>query len=87
MFSPLQRGGVPGGKPACVKGTGGNGDTGMIRLGFPGYSRNRDASLEEISWDEFFEKFDGNNLALVYREKTAGGEKSNFNNVVSRGQE
>jgi hypothetical protein len=73
-----------GGKPACVKGTGGKDDTGMIRLEFPGYSQSRDESLQEISWDEFFEKFDERELALVYQENTAEGEKSNFNKLVSR---
>ena len=27
-----------GGRPACVRGTGGRGDTGMLRIDFPGYS-------------------------------------------------
>jgi ferritin-like metal-binding protein YciE len=71
-----------GGKPACVKGTGGKGDTGMIRIDFPGYSGKE--SLQEISWDEFFEKFDENNLALLRQEKTASGQKSNFNKLVKR---
>jgi ferritin-like metal-binding protein YciE len=71
-----------GAHPACVKGTGGGGDTGMIRLDFPGYSGGD--SLQEISWDDWFEKFDRNNLALLYQENTAGGQKSNFNKLVRR---
>lgn len=71
-----------GGKPACVKGTGGKGDTGMIRLDFPGYSGEE--SLEPISWEEWFRAFDENNLALLIQEETAGGERSNFNKLVSR---
>ena len=71
-----------GAKPACVKKTGGKGDIGMIRLDFPGYSGGD--SLEEITWDEFFEKFDESELALVYQEKTADGQKSNFNKLISR---
>jgi hypothetical protein len=71
-----------GARPTCVKGTGGGGDTGMIRLDFPGYSGEQ--SLQEISWDDWFEKFDENNLALLYQEKTSGGQKSNFNKLVSR---
>ena len=70
------------GKPSCVKGTGGKDDTGMIRLDFPGYS-GKD-SLQEISWDEWFQKFDENGLALLVQEKTAAGQKSNFNKLVSR---
>jgi len=51
-----------GAKPACVRGAGGKGDTGMIRLDFPGYSGGD--SLEPISWDEWFKAFDENKLAL-----------------------
>jgi anaerobic selenocysteine-containing dehydrogenase len=71
-----------GGKPTHVKGTGGKNDPGILRIDFPGYSG--EGKLEPISWDEFFEKFDEQELALVYQEKTADGEKSNFNKIVSR---
>jgi hypothetical protein len=71
-----------GAKPACVKGTGGQGDIGMIRLDFPGYSGEE--SLQPISWEEWFKKFDERNLALLYQETTADGQKSNFNKLVSR---
>jgi hypothetical protein len=71
-----------GATPSCVIGTGGGGDTGMIRLDFPGYSG--EGSLQEISWDEWFQKFDENNLALMVQEKTARGQKSNFNKLVKR---
>lgn len=72
-----------GAHPACVKGTGRKkNDTGMIRLDFPGFSGEE--SLQEISWDEFFEQFDENGLALVVQEKTSGGERSNFNKLVRR---
>lgn len=69
-------------KPTCVKGTGGDGDVGMIRLDFPGFSG--EGSLQEISWDEWFRAFDENGLALLVQDQTAGGEKSNFNKLVSR---
>src|SRR4051794_20014907 len=69
-----------GGKPAHVKSTESDDDIGILRIDFPGYSGG--GSLEEISWDEFFEKFDENNLALVYQEETAAGERSNFNKIV-----
>ncbi len=71
-----------GATPACVRGTGGTGDVGMIRLDFPGYSGEE--SLEPIEWDQWFEKFDEQGLALLYQETTAGGAKSNFNKLVSR---
>src|SRR5436309_1176558 len=69
-------------KPACVKGTGGDDDVGMIRLDFPGYSGAN--SLQEITWDEWFEKFDEQGLAFVYQDVTAEGDTSNFNKLVSR---
>lgn len=71
-----------GAKPACVRGTGGQGDAGMIRLDFPGYSGAE--SLQPIGWDEWFRQFDENDLALLYQETTAGGEPSNFSKLVSR---
>lgn len=71
-----------GGRPARVRGTGGGSDPGMIRLDFPGYSGSE--SLEPISWDEWFGAFDDNDLALVYQERTAGGERSSFNKLVAR---
>jgi ferritin-like metal-binding protein YciE len=73
-----------GGKPACVRGTGGKGDIGMLRIEFPGKPNAKDAKLQPISWDDFFEKFDERSLALVYQDKTARGQKSNFNKLVSR---
>jgi ferritin-like metal-binding protein YciE len=71
-----------GAQPSCVRGTGGKGDIGMLRLDFPGYSG--EDSLEPIEWDEWFDKFDERGLALLVQEKTAGGQKSNFNKLVSR---
>lgn len=71
-----------GARPACVRGTGSDGDVGMIRLDFPGFSGEE--SLEEISWDDWFRSFDENGLALLHQETTAGGQKSNFNKLVAR---
>jgi len=71
-----------GAKPSAVIRTEHGDDPGIIRLDFPGYSG--EGSLEEISWDEWFRKFDERNLALLYQEQTAGGAKSNFNKIISR---
>lgn len=72
-----------GGKPTAVKGTSrGKKDVGMIRIDFPGYSG--EGKLEPISWDEWFEKFDESNLAMILQEETAKGQKSNFNKLVAR---
>ena len=71
-----------GGKPATVKGTGGNEEVGVLRIDFPGYSG--EDTLEEISWDEFFAKFDEKNLAFLYQDATASGAESRFFKFVSR---
>ena len=71
-----------GARPACVKGTGGKNDTGMIRLDFPGYSGSE--SLQPISWDDWFRQFDENNLALIVQDTTSRGQQSNFNKLVKR---
>src|SRR5947209_13135285 len=71
-----------GGKPSTVKRTEGNDEVGVLRIDFPGYSGQD--SLEEISWDDFFAKFDEKNLAFLYQDKTSSGEESRFFKLVSR---
>lgn len=71
------------GKPARVQGTGDADDAGLLRIDFP-EKNEADEGLEEITWEEFFEKFDEKRLALVYREKTASGAQSRFNKLVDR---
>jgi hypothetical protein len=69
------------GKPASVRGTG-DGDAGVLRIDFPGGAGQDE--LEHISWDEWFEKFDQNNLAFLYQEEKKSGEGSTFFKLVSR---
>lgn len=71
-----------GGRPATVGTTRSSDDAGVIRIDFPGYSG--DEELEEIPWEEWFEKFEENEYAFVYQETTADGEESNFNRLVKR---
>src|SRR5215213_1791028 len=85
-----------GGRPAVVRSTHdqghgkghgkahGKSGTGIIRIEFPDAPHSKHDALEEISWEEFFEKFDESNLALLYQEETASGEKSNFNKLIGR---
>jgi hemerythrin superfamily protein len=68
-----------GGHPATVKGTGDDG-AGILRIDFPGYSGER--SLREISWDEFFDKFDQEDLAFLHQDRTSGGQTSRFCKLV-----
>lgn len=71
-----------GAVPAEVRGTEKGGEAGILRFEFPHAPNHNDSKLEEISWDEFFEKFDERGLELVFQEKTADGERSNFNKLV-----
>ena len=70
------------GRPARVKGTGSDDDPGLLRIDYPG--RGDDESLEEISWEDFFEAFEENNLAFLYQEETKSGEESRFSKLVTR---
>ena len=71
-----------GGKPAEVASTETKDGPGILRLEFPGAVHANDSNLKEISWDDFFAKFDESGLALVYQDVTADGEKSNFNRLI-----
>ncbi len=72
-----------GGKPASVRGTEeGNEEAGVLRISF-----DNDNGLEEISWDEFFDKFDEEELEFLYQERTADGGKSRFFKLIERGRE
>lgn len=71
-----------GAKPACVRGTGSKGDIGILRLDFPSYGGAE--SLQQIDWDDWFPKFDERSLALLVQDRTADGQRSNFNKLISR---
>lgn len=66
-----------GGHPATVAGTGTE-EAGILRLDF----EPKDRSLEEISWEEFFDKFDDAHLSFLYQEKTADGHLSRFHKFI-----
>lgn len=69
------------GKPAMVEATASEGDgVGVLRLSFG----DNDERLEEIDWNTWFETFDDQKLALLVQDKTADGETSRFNKLISR---
>src|SRR5690554_4295606 len=70
-----------GGKPTTVEGTHSGESAGLLRIKFAGGSDE----LEEISWDDFFEKFDESNLAMLFQEETKDEETSRFFKFVDRG--
>ena len=63
-----------GGRPAKVET---QGEGGILRLDF----QEKDENLTEIGWDEFFQIFDDNDLALLLLD----GPESRFNKFVARG--
>ncbi|KAA3439859.1 hypothetical protein [Rufibacter hautae] len=65
------------GKPASVKGTGDGDEAGLLRINFPGYAED---NLEDITWEEFFEKFEEKKLAFLYQDE----KDSRFSKLVSR---
>jgi hypothetical protein len=71
-----------GGRPARVKATGSGDDPGILRIDYPGVGD--DESLEPISWEQWFEAFEANDLAFLYQEQTKEGEESRFSKLVSR---
>jgi hypothetical protein len=71
-----------GGHPATVKRTARGGGPGLLRIDYPGFSG--EDSLEEISWDEFFDKFEESGLAFVYQDRKADGADSRFSKLVRR---
>lgn len=66
-----------GGRPSHVKSTASKRDPGLLRIDFPGYTGGD--SLEEISWEDFFESFDKHGLAFLYQDE----KDSRFNKLVA----
>ena len=67
-----------GGYPATVKETHEQGEPGVLRIDYPGFSG--EGSLERISWQEWFEGFDKNQLSFLYQDE----DDSRFSKLVSR---
>lgn len=71
-----------GGRPAAVKITRADNDPGIVRIDFPGLAGER--ALHPISWDEFFEKFDERELALVYEDGDGNGRPVRCAKLIRR---
>jgi hypothetical protein len=56
-----------GDHPAHVKRTADQGDPGVLRIDFPGFSGEQ--SLERLDWDTWFEAFESNGLAFLYHDE------------------
>ena len=69
-----------GGRPATVEGTEGGDDAGVLRIDF----QEKDDRLKEISWDDWFHKFESDRLAFLYQDEKKSGETSTFFKLVRR---
>jgi len=68
------------GRPATVADTAGQDEgAGVLRIAF-----RDDSGLEDIGWDQFFEKFDDEKLAFLYQDRTEDGGLSRFFKLVER---
>jgi hypothetical protein len=73
-----------GGYPARVRLDANRRGEGILRIDFDEPGGNDDVRLERISWEEFFEDFDSNDLAFLHQDKTADGKPSRFNKFIDR---
>ncbi len=71
-----------GGVPASVSSTTEGDDVGLLRIFFPGQGSGD--QLDEISWEDFFGKFEEAKLAFIYDVHTAEGSLSRFSKFVQR---
>ena len=65
-----------------VRGTGDGDEPGVLRIDFPGGAGEE--RFEEIGWDEWFEKFEAEDLAFLYQSRHADGSDSTFFKLVRR---
>ncbi len=68
------------GAPATVKGTASDDEAGVLRIDFG----PKEERLAEISWEEFFDKFDEADLAFLYQDRTKDGKLSRFHKFTHR---
>ena len=71
------RNGIPG----MERGTGENGIYTVLGIKF---SWNKNDILKEISWKEFFDKFEKYNLVFGFQEKTIRGTRSRYYKIHNR---
>lgn len=74
------------GVPAFVKGTGEDGEPGVLRIHFHDANELGQEKFEKVSWEDFFEKFDDEGLGFLYQDETAAGKLSRFHEFVDAEQ-
>lgn len=69
-----------GTRPSAVKGPGAGHEISGLRLD----SRGGGSWLEEITWDEFFRRFEEMGLEFLYQDVSRDGEPSTFYRLINR---
>ncbi|NKX51274.1 hypothetical protein HER39_11995 [Arthrobacter deserti] len=69
--------------PATVSGTEHGDHLGVLRFDFGGDSEG----LRHVSWEEWFNPFDGRGLNFIYQEQRSDGQQSNFFRLENPGRE
>ncbi len=67
------------GHPVVVRGTDGDIAEGTLSLVFDDASR-----YEEIAWEEFFDRFDADNLAFCYKDGVQRGQEAEAYKLIDR---
>lgn len=70
-----------GGHPACEYGVG-DGDAVLLQIDFANGTDTK--PQHRLDWDEWFETFEQQNLALLYQADMAPGEGAPFYKLVGR---
>lgn len=71
-----------GATPACVRGSGDSLTNGELRLDVPG--AETDDTLTPLTWDQWFEAFEQQGLALRVEDEADGVAVSNVSSLVAR---
>ncbi|MFC7045198.1 hypothetical protein ACFQH6_07055 [Halobacteriaceae archaeon GCM10025711] len=70
------------GYPAHRAKSEGQGDSGLLRLGFRAVDDQE--SLTEITWDQFFEEFEAESLVFVYHDDVPDHAADEYTKLVER---
>jgi hypothetical protein len=70
------------GRPVIVRDTRDDEGGGVLRIDFPGGAGEDE--LKPVSWEDWFEVFERNDLAFLYQEQKSGGGDSTFFKLVQR---
>jgi hypothetical protein len=73
---------IRAGVPARVRGTESDDNAGTLRIDLP--DAGGEDPIEHISWEEWFQAFDEQNLCFLYQEEKVSGEESTFFKLMER---